>query len=134
MTSLQNYHQRIVYILTYSRADVSRFPTQLHSADAVVDARKSYGIEISHSVVSIEGHARPRKSRQQRGLPVYNITQLIRAKKITTSLELVCLAVEQSPEGKCELSQFIVNRNNKVDDALEVAKEFPEAETKLLHL
>ena len=73
MTSLQNYHQRIVYILTYSRADVSRFPTQPHSADAVVDAWKSYGIEISHWVVSIEGHARPRKSHQQRGLPVYNI-------------------------------------------------------------
>ena len=55
MTSLQSYHQRIVYILTYSRADVSRFPTKRHFADAVVDAWKSCGIEISHWVVSIEG-------------------------------------------------------------------------------
>ena len=57
MTSLESYHQRLVYILTYSRADVSRFSTKRHFADAVVDAWKSCGIEISHWVVSIEGHA-----------------------------------------------------------------------------
>ena len=75
---------------------------------------------------------RPRKSRKQRALTVYDVNQLILAKKITTRLELVCLAVEQSREGKCELSQFIANRNNKVDDALDVAKEFRDAEMKLV--
>ena len=73
-----------------------------------------------------------RKARKQRGLTVYEVTQLILAKKITTRLELVCLSVEQSREGKCELAEFIANRRNKVEDALDVAKEFGEAEAKLL--
>ena len=227
MTSLKSYHQRLVYLLTYSRADISRFPTKQHFANVVVEAWKSCGIEISHWVVSIEGHAvtdndgemnmfhyhmalklakrgrwlqvrrfldetfsiqvhfsdshntyyraykyvtkedteclhserhpelssppkteralaskkrkareknacSPRKARKQRGLTVYDVTQLILAKKITTRLELVCLSVEQSREGKCELAEFIANRSNKVEDALDVAKEFGEAEAKLL--
>ena len=57
MTSSKSYHQRLVYLLTYSRADISRFPIKQHFANVVVEAWKSCGIEISHWVVSIEGHA-----------------------------------------------------------------------------
>ena len=42
------------------------------------------------------------------------------------------LSVEQSREGKCELAEFIANRSNKVEDALNIAKEFGEAEAELL--
>ena len=44
----------------------------------------------------------------------------------------MCLAVEQNREGKSALAEFIANRNNKVDEALAVAKEFSEAEAKFL--
>ena len=47
-------------------------------------------------------------------------------------MELVGLSVEQSREGKCELAEFIANRSNKVEDELNVAKEFGEAEAELL--
>lgn len=48
-------------------------------------------------------------------------------------LELVCLAVKQNLEGKSSLAQFIANPgNNAVEEAIELAKEFPEAEAKCL--
>jgi hypothetical protein len=227
MASLKSYHQRLVYLITYSRADIAKFPTKQQFADAVLEAWKSCGITISHWVVSIEGHAvtdsnddmnmyhyhmalklarrgrwlqvrrfldetyaiqvhfsdnhntyysaykyvtkedneclhseqhpdlssppkteqalaskkrkareknstRQRKARKEKGLTVYDVSQLILAKKITTRLQLVCLAVEQNREGKSALAEFIANRNNKVNEALEVAKEFSEAEAKFL--
>ena len=57
MASLKSYHQRLVYLITYSRADIAKFPTKQQFADAVLEAWKSCGITISHWVVSIEGHA-----------------------------------------------------------------------------
>jgi hypothetical protein len=57
MASLKIYYQSLVYIVTYSRADVSKFPTKKHFADAIVEAWKSCGISVSHWVASIEGHA-----------------------------------------------------------------------------
>ncbi len=227
MASLQSYHQRLVYLVTYSRADISKFRTKQQFADAVLEAWKSFGITISHWVVSIECHTvtensdemnmyhyhmalklarrarwlqvrrfldekysiqvhfsdnhnsyysaykyvtkedneclhskqhpdlssppkteralgskkrkareknltRQRKTRKEKSLTVYDVSQLILAKKISTRLQLVCLAVEQNREGKSALAEFIANRNNKVDEALAVAKEFSEAEAKFL--
>ncbi len=56
MASLQSYHQRLVYLVTYSRADISKFRTKQQFADAVLEAWNSCGITISHWVVSIECH------------------------------------------------------------------------------
>ena len=43
------------------------------------------------------------------------------------------MAVEQNREGKSSLPQFIANRGNKaVEEAIELAKEFAEAEAKCL--
>lgn len=70
-----------------------------------------------------------RKNRKLKRLTVYDVRQLIQDQKITTRLELVCLAVEQEREGKTSLGEFIANRGHKaVDGAL--AKEFGEAEGK----
>ena len=64
-------------------------------------------------------------------LSVYDVTKLIKAKQITTRLQLVCLAVEQEREGKTSLAEFIANRGNRVvDKALPLAKEFSVAEAK----
>ena len=57
MASLKSYHQRLVYLITYSRADIAKFPTKQQFADVVLEAWKSCGITISDWVVSIEGHA-----------------------------------------------------------------------------
>ena len=64
-------------------------------------------------------------------MSVYDIKQLIQAKKITTRLKLVCLAIEQERKGKTSVAEFISNKGtNAVDEALAIAKEFGEAEAK----
>ena len=78
-------------------------------------------------------HGSRKKSRpKEKRLSVYDVQQIIQAKKFTTRLEVVCLAVAQEREGKNSLAEFIANRGNRaVDEALCIAKEFGEAEAKL---
>ena len=65
-------------------------------------------------------------------MSVYDVTQLIQTRGITSRLELVALAVQQNRTGKRNLSEFIANRGQKaVDDALQLAKEFSEAKAQL---
>jgi len=51
-----------------------------------------------------------KKNRKEKPLSVYHVKQLIQAKKNTTTLELLCLAVKQEREGKTSLGEFIANR------------------------
>ena len=79
-----------------------------------------------------KGQGKKRSQRSER-LSVYDVCQIVQHKGITSRLELVCLAVEQNREGKSSLAQFIANRRNKaVEEAIELAKEFAEAEAKCL--
>ena len=74
-----------------------------------------------------------RKGKRRRGerLSVFGVCQLVQAKSITSSVELVHLAVVQNQEGKSSLAEFIANRGNKVlDEALQLAKEFAEVESR----
>ena len=58
--------------------------------------------------------------------------QLVKAKFISSRLELVSLAAAQVREGKTTLAEFIANRGSKaVDEAIQVAKEFAEAKAGL---
>ena len=58
--------------------------------------------------------------------------QLVQAKPISSHLELVSLAATQVREGKNVLAEFIANRGSKaVDEAIQLAKNFAEAETSL---
>ena len=76
-----------------------------------------------------KGPAKKPSQRSQR-LSVYDVCQIVQSKGITSRLQLVCLAVEQNREGKSALAQFIANRGNKaVDEAIELAKEFSQAES-----
>ena len=51
---------------------------------------------------------------------------------ITSPLELVALAGQQNHAGKTNLSKFIANRGQRaVDDALQLAKQFLEANAQL---
>ena len=65
-------------------------------------------------------------------MSIYDVTQVIQTRRITSRLELVALAVQQNRAGKTNLAEFIANRGKRcVDDALQLAKEFAEAEAKL---
>ena len=48
--------QRVVYITTYSRADTQKIRRETFG-EAIIEAWNSFNIEISHWVVSMEGHA-----------------------------------------------------------------------------
>ena len=73
-----------------------------------------------------------RKSKKRGGdrLSTFDVCQLVQAKSITSRLELVSLAAAQVREGKTTLAEFIANRRSKaVDEAIQLAREFAEAET-----
>lgn len=73
-----------------------------------------------------------RKRQRERALTVYDVSEIIRNKNITKRVELVCLAVQQKREGNTALAEFVANKGeNAVSDALAIAKEFAEAESKL---
>ena len=75
-----------------------------------------------------------RKSQKRRGdrLSTFDMCQLVQAKPISSRLELVSLAATQVREGKNVLAEFIANRGSKaVDEAIQLAKNFAEAETSL---
>ena len=214
MESLGIRQQRQVYLLTYSRANLSVFPTRDSFASAVVNAFETTTVaKVLHWVVSVEQHndvsseqehgshyhmavklsgktrwanvrsfldneyqiqvnfsafhstyysayrytvkedveprtenaisQRKRNSKQATGgnkskraarkrMSIYDVTQVIQTRGITSRLELVALAVQQKHAGKTNLAEFIANRGQKcVDDALQLAKEFVEAEAKL---
>ena len=74
------------------------------------------------------------KSQKRRGdrLSTFDMCQLVQAKPISSRLELVSLAATQVREGKNVLAEFIANRGSKaVDEAIQLAKNFAEAETSL---
>ena len=224
---LHTEDQRLIYLLTYSRADVMRFPTRCSFAEAVLEGLDNCGVQVLHWVVSLEGHAdcgdaavnkvnnsyhyhmalklskrkrwlqvrkfldekygiqvnfsdrhntyytayhyltkedrealhsanhpdlrdppkteraiatkkskekiaqrrNTKKKSSRKRFTVYDVTEIIQEKKITSRLELLCLALEQEREGKTALAEFIANRGNRiVDEALSLAKEFSEAD------
>ena len=58
MAALKNSDQRIVYLVTYSRADTRKFPTRQAFAEAVLNAwAHNSVVRILHWVVSLEAHA-----------------------------------------------------------------------------
>ena len=57
MASLCRSHQRAIYLVTYSRADIGLFPTKESFAEAVLKAWECNGVTVEHWVVSLEGHA-----------------------------------------------------------------------------
>ena len=65
----------------------------------------------------------------------YDVPQLIQAKKITSSLQLMALASSQNREGKTDLAEFICNRGSKViDECLSIAHELAFAEEKFARM
>ena len=79
-----------------------------------------------------KGHAKKRSQRSER-LSVYDVFQIVQSTGITSRLQLVCLAIEQNRVGKSSLAQFIASKGNKaVDEAIELAKEFSQAESQSL--
>ena len=153
MAALKNSDQRIVYLLTYSRADTRKFPTRQAFAEAVLNARAHNSVRILHWVVSLEAHAETGADTDTES-PAMNQHHFHMALKLCKKSR--CLQVGnfidreygiqvhfsdnhntyysayQNREGHTALAEFIANRGSKaVDEALSVAKEFAEAEAKL---
>ena len=57
ITSLRSEDQRLVYLMTYSRADTNRFPSRPSFSEAVLEGWKNCGVRVLHWVVCLEGHA-----------------------------------------------------------------------------
>ena len=57
MESLQNAAQRMVYLITYSRADMANFASRESFSSAIVEAWNNCGIRVVQWVVCIEAHA-----------------------------------------------------------------------------
>ena len=83
-------------------------------------------------------NARKRKKKQttkkaaRKRMSVYDATQLIQTRGITSRLQLVAFAVQQNRNGKTNLAEFIANRGARVvDEALQLARKLTEAEGKL---
>ena len=59
MDMLGTRQQRIVYLLTYSRVDITKMPSKKRFAEAVLNGWEKFGIEISYWVVAVEKHKNP---------------------------------------------------------------------------
>ena len=57
MASLNEKHQRLIYLITYSRANTAIFNTRQRFADVVIEAWRNAGVRLQHWVVSMEGRA-----------------------------------------------------------------------------
>ena len=56
MECLQAGRQRVVYLITYSRADVVKFPSKESFSNAVLQAWQSFGVRVVQGVMCIEAH------------------------------------------------------------------------------
>ena len=55
--SLANSSQRMVYLVTYSRVDTTKFSSKESFSLAILEAWQHFGIRILHWVVCIEAHS-----------------------------------------------------------------------------
>ena len=56
MECLQAGRQRVVYLITYSRADVVKFPSKESFSNAVLQAWQNFGVRVVQWVTCIEAH------------------------------------------------------------------------------
>ena len=57
MECLENSRQRMVYLITYSRADTTKFSTRESFSCAIIEAWQHFAIRITHWVACIEAHS-----------------------------------------------------------------------------
>ena len=72
------------------------------------------------------------KSKKRKLLAVFDVVQIIQAKKIPNRVELLALASKWQREGKIDLAEFVANRGPKiVNQAIQTANELSEAQRRL---
>ena len=72
------------------------------------------------------------KSKKRKRLAVFDVVQIIQAKKIQNRVELLALASKWQGEGKIDLAEFVANRGPKiVNQAIQTANELNEAQRRL---
>ena len=72
------------------------------------------------------------KSKKRKRLAVFDVVNIIQARKIQNRVELLALASKWQGEGKIDLAEFVANRGPKiVNQAIQTANELSEAQRKL---
>ena len=73
METLENAAERTVYLITYSRADIAKFPCKERFSSAVVEAWNRFGIRVVQWVVWIEAHTNDCESIDEMNLYHYHM-------------------------------------------------------------
>ena len=123
------YHSAYRYV-TKEDNDALHSPSHPHLTD--VPPQTESAVATKKRKAKAKQQRRKSKKRGGDRLSTFDVFQLVQAKSISSRLELVSLAAAQVEEGKTTLAEFIANRGSKaVDEAIQLAKEFAEAETRL---
>ena len=127
-----SYYSAYRYV-TKEDTEAVHSPGHPDLSDNSVPPRTESAITSRKRTAKGRGSGQKKTQGKRQRLSVYDVCEIVQAKNISSRLELVCLAVSQKREGNTVLAQFIANRGNKaVDEALQLAKEFSEAEAQHL--
>ena len=86
MASLDHSRQRIVYLITYSCADTTKFSSKESFPSAIVKTRQHFGIRVVHRVTCIEPHNNDSMSRDEKNLNHFHMA--LKLPKMERSLQV----------------------------------------------
>ena len=81
MECLQAGRQRVVYLITYSRADVVKFPSKESFSTAVLQAWQNFGVRVVQWVTCIEAHHNTDNGQHGENMNLYHYHMAIKLEK-----------------------------------------------------
>ena len=81
MECLQAGRQRVVYLITYSRADVVKFPSKESFSNAVLQAWQNFGVRVVQWVTCIEAHHNTDNAETGQEMNLYHYHMAIKLEK-----------------------------------------------------
>ena len=81
MECLQAGRQRVVYLITYSRADVVKFPSKESFSNAVLQAWQNFGVRVVQWVMCIEAHHNTDNGEHEQNMNLYHYHMAIKLEK-----------------------------------------------------
>lgn len=100
MASLDHSRQRIVYLIAYSRADTTKFPSKEGFSSPVVEAWQHFGIRVIQWVTCIEAHNNNNEWRRDESISLPYGLKTSKAGEMASSTKLlgqeVCVQVNFS--------------------------------------
>ena len=81
MECLQAGRQRVVYLITYGRADVVKFPSKESFSNAVLQAWQNFGVRVVKWVMCIEAHHNTDNAENGQEMNLYHYLMAIKLEK-----------------------------------------------------